>query len=177
MIERVLSWMARQGNLRYVALRYFNAAGAVAGHGESHAPETHLIPLALAAARGARPPLQVFGTDYPTPDGTCIRDYVHISDLARAHLAALDALGNGTTELVCNLGSSQGYSVSEVLAAIEAVTGLAVPMVLAERRPGDPAELVASSDLARDVLGWVPERSSLTDIITDAWSELTGDVR
>jgi len=170
MIERVLSWMARQGKLRYVALRYFNAAGAVAGHEEAHQPETHLIPLALAAARGERSALQVFGSDYPTKDGTCVRDYIHIIDLASAHLAALDALANGTNELVCNLGTSEGYSVREVIAAIEEVTSLTVPFEFAPRRPGDPAELVAGCDLARDVLGWVPTRSSLRDIIADAWN-------
>ena len=174
MIERVLAWMARQGSLRYVALRYFNAAGAVTGHAESHHPETHLIPLALAAARGERPPLQVFGSDYPTRDGTCIRDYIHIVDLASAHLAALDALASGTKELVCNLGTSEGYSVREVIAAIEAVTNMSVPHEFANRRPGDPAELVAGCDLARDVLGWVPTRSSLGEIITDVWNASEG---
>jgi UDP-glucose 4-epimerase len=175
MIEQVLSWMARQGSLRYVALRYFNAAGAVKGHAEAHEPETHLIPLAISAAKGERPPLQVFGSDYPTPDGTCIRDYVHINDLASAHLAALDSLAQGTTALVCNLGTSHGYSVREVLSAIEQVTGLVVPFTLANRRLGDPAELVASCDLARDVLGWVPTRSSLNEIIADAWNATKGD--
>ncbi len=174
MVERVLSWMASRGAMRYVALRYFNAAGALEGHREAHQPETHLIPLALAAAKGERPALQVFGTDYPTPDGTCIRDYIHVSDLARAHLAALDVLASGTTELVCNLGTSQGYSVREVISAIEEVTGLSVPHELTSRRPGDPAELVASCDLARDVLGWVPTRSALHDIIRDAWHASSG---
>ncbi len=175
MIEQVLAWMARQGSLRYVALRYFNAAGAVEGHAEAHEPETHLIPLAISAAKGERPPLQVFGSDYPTPDGTCIRDYIHINDLATAHLAALDSLAQGTTALVCNLGTSHGYSVREVLSAIEEVTGLVVPFTLANRRPGDPAELVASCDLARDVLGWVPTRSSLNQMIADAWHATKGD--
>jgi nucleoside-diphosphate-sugar epimerase len=128
-----------------------------------------LIPLALAAAAGHGPALSIFGTDYPTPDGTCIRDYVHVEDLARAHLLALSALDQGTTALVCNLGTGQGYSVTEVISTIERVTGRTVPAGVAPRRPGDPAELVAASDLAREVLGWVPERSSLEQLVTDAW--------
>lgn len=169
LVEQALVATAAQGQLDFVALRYFNAAGGTDGHAECHQPESHLIPLALAAAAGRGPALSIFGTDYPTPDGTCIRDYIHISDLARAHLLALDALDRGTNALICNLGTGQGYSVNEVISTIERVTGLTVPTTVAPRRPGDPAELVAASDLARDVLGWVPERSSLDQLIVDAW--------
>ena len=168
-VEQALEWMSRQRVLRYAALRYFNAAGGTDGHREEHAVETHLIPLSLAALAGQRQALQIFGTDYPTPDGTCIRDYIHVEDLATAHLAALDHLSGGGASLVANLGTGHGYSVREVLAAIETVVGRAVPAVEAPRRPGDPAELVASSQRAHDVLGWTPTRSSLGDIIADAW--------
>lgn len=169
LVEQALVAIAAQGQLDFVALRYFNAAGGTQGHVECHQPESHLIPLALAAAAGHGPALSIFGTDYPTPDGTCIRDYVHVEDLARAHLLALSALDQGTTALVCNLGTGQGYSVTEVISTIERVTGRTVPAGVAPRRPGDPAELVAASDLAREVLGWVPERSSLEQLVTDAW--------
>ena len=168
-VEQALEWMSRQGALRFAALRYFNAAGGSAGHYEDHAVETHLIPLAMAAVAERRPALQVYGTDYPTPDGTCIRDYIHVEDLAVAHLAALDHLAGGGSSLVANLGTGHGYSVREVLAAIEAVVGRPVPVTEAERRPGDPAELVASSARAHAVLGWTPQRSSLREIISDAW--------
>ena len=172
-VEQALEWMSRQGALRFAALRYFNAAGGTAGHREDHAVETHLIPLALAALAGQRPPLQIFGTDYPTPDGTCIRDYIHVEDLAAAHLAALDHLDGGGASLVANLGTGHGFSVREVLVAIEEVVGRPVPAEEAARRPGDPAELVASSARARELLGWMPTRSSLGDIIADAWEAFT----
>jgi len=168
-VEQALEWMSRQGALRYAALRYFNAAGGSEGHREDHSVESHLIPLALAAVAGQRPALQVFGTDYPTPDGTCIRDYIHVEDLAAAHLAALDHLAAGGSSLVANLGTGRGYSVREVLAAIESVVGRPVPALMADRRPGDPAELVASSKTAAEMLGWIPLRSSLDEIIVDAW--------
>jgi len=173
-VEQALEWMSRQGALRYAALRYFNAAGGSEGHCEDHAVETHLIPLAMAALAGLRPALQVFGTDYPTPDGTCIRDYIHVEDLAAAHLAALDHLSAGGASLVANLGTGTGYSVREVLSAIEAVVGRPVPAEMAARRPGDPAELVASSATARDLLGWSPQRSGLEEIIADAWRAFEG---
>ncbi len=169
-IEEALSWMARQGTLQYAALRYFNAAGGSPQAIERHAVETHLIPLALAAAAGDAPTLRLFGDDYPTPDGTCIRDYVHVEDLATAHLAALAALDRGTKESVVNLGSGKGFSNKEVLEGIERVTGLPVPVVVAARRAGDPAVLVASNELAREVLGWVPVKSALDQLLGDAWA-------
>lgn len=150
-----------------VSLRYFNVAGAAFGAGERHRTETHLIPLALGAILGDRPPLTVFGDDWPTPDGTPIRDYVHVADLARAHLLALEAARPGT-HLICNLGNGDGFSVREVLAAAERVTGRAVPVTVGPRRPGDPARLVASAARARATLGWVPERG-LDEMVSDAW--------
>jgi UDP-glucose 4-epimerase len=168
-VEQALGWMSQRGVLRYVALRYFNAAGGSPGHREHHMVETHLIPLALAAVAGNRPALEIFGTDYPTPDGTCIRDYIHIEDLADAHLAAVDYLAGDGTSLIANLGTGSGFSVREVLDAIESVVGRPVPIRDAERRPGDPAALVASSSKAAAVLDWMPTRSSLGEIIADAW--------
>lgn len=172
MFERILEWAGRIHGLRHAALRYFNAAGADPGGrlGEDHEPETHLIPLAIDAALGRRPPLTLFGTDYPTPDGTCIRDYIHVSDLATAHLAALEALetladGEGRAY---NLGTGHGHSVREVIAAVERVSGRRVPVVEGPRRPGDPAVLVASSArLARET-GWRPRFIRLDDIVATA---------
>lgn len=176
LVEQAMAAIADQGCLRYVALRYFNAAGSDGVHGEHHPDETHLIPLALRASMGRGPALKVFGTDYPTDDGTCVRDYVHVVDLAAAHVAALDALESGTTALVCNLGTGRGYSVREVLDAVEAVTGSPVPFEEAPRRPGDPAELVAGAELASIVLGWTPARSSLAELLADAWAEECRDL-
>lgn len=153
-----------------VSLRYFNVAGAAFGAGERHRTETHLIPLALGAITGERPALTVFGDDWPTPDGTPIRDYVHVADLARAHLLALDAVVPGR-HLICNLGNGDGFSVREVLATAERVTGHPVPMTVGPRRPGDPARLVASATRARQVLGWTPERG-LDQMVGDAWDFL-----
>jgi UDP-glucose 4-epimerase len=150
-----------------VSLRYFNVAGASRGAGERHATETHLIPIALEAADGLRPVLDVFGTDWPTPDGTCIRDYVHVEDLARAHLLALEATRPGM-HAICNLGNGGGFSVREVIDVVEQVTGLSVPVRETERRAGDPARLVASHDLASTYLGWTPT-ADLTRIVSDAW--------
>jgi len=166
--ERLLEWYRRIHGVRYAALRYFNAAGASAERGEDHDPETHLIPLALRAAAGEMEALAVFGRDYPTPDGTCIRDYIHVLDLADAHIRALERLDD-LDEAVFNLGNGEGYSVLEVIAAVEAVTERKVPLRDAPRRPGDPARLVASAQRARRVLGWEPGHARLEQIVADAW--------
>ncbi|MBD3236662.1 MAG: UDP-glucose 4-epimerase GalE [Candidatus Eisenbacteria bacterium] len=170
--ERILSWYRRVHRFRYASLRYFNAAGASEAHGEDHAPETHLIPLALEAAAGRRSHLGIFGDDYGTPDGTCIRDYIHVCDLADAHIRALELLEqlDGKDEAVFNLGNGEGYSVREVVAAVERVTDHEVPVRNLPRRPGDPARLVASAERARAVLGWRPRRTTLDQIVGDAWS-------
>jgi UDP-glucose 4-epimerase len=150
-----------------VSLRYFNVAGAARGAGERHATETHLIPIALDVADGLRPALDVYGTDWPTPDGTCIRDYVHVEDLARAHVLALHAAREGT-HMVCNLGNGGGFSVRDVVGTVQTVTGRDVPIRETARRAGDPAQLVASHDVASAQLGWTPT-ADLTRIISDAW--------
>jgi UDP-glucose 4-epimerase len=150
-----------------VSLRYFNVAGAAWGAGERHGTETHLIPLALDAVAGRRGPLTIFGEDWPTDDGTPIRDYIHVADLARAHILALTAAHPGT-HLVCNLGSGEGYSVRQVLDTIAEVTGSPVPAAVGQRRAGDPARLIASNAKARDILAWQPERT-LADMVSDAW--------
>ena len=167
MIERTLLWAGRIHGLRSACLRYFNAAGAdPAGRlGEDHDPETHLIPLVIDAALGRRPAVEVFGTDYPTPDGTCVRDYVHVSDLAAAHLLALDRLSDGS--VVWNLGNGAGHSVLEVIRAVEGVTGRPLPYRLGERRSGDPAVLVAGSDAALRA-GWRPKFATLEQIVRTA---------
>jgi len=169
MIERALRWAYQVHGLRYACLRYFNAAGAdPAGRfGEDHRPETHLIPLVIDAALGRRAALDVFGDDYPTPDGTCIRDYVHVSDLATAHLLAVEKLADGP--VVWNLGNGNGHSVLEVIAAVERVSGLTVPYRIAPRRPGDAAVLVASSRKAQ-AAGWQPARASLDEIVRTAFA-------
>jgi UDP-glucose 4-epimerase len=169
MVERVLRWAEQIHGLRYAALRYFNAAGAdPAGRlGEDHRPETHLIPLAIDAALGRRPPLSVFGSDYATPDGTCIRDYIHVSDLATAHLAALERLETGS--VTYNLGSAAGNSVLEVIRAVERVGGRPVPHTIADRRPGDPASLIAASARITRETGWQPKFTVLDDIVATAW--------
>ena len=168
MIERALVWADRVHGLRSACLRYFNAAGADPGLrlGEDHDPETHLIPLAIDAALGRRAELAVFGTDYPTPDGTCIRDYIHVSDLARAHLAVLPLLDHASRTY--NLGNGQGASVRAVIAAVGEVTGRAVPHRISDRRPGDPPVLVASSALLRAETGWTPRFPDLHDIVRTA---------
>ncbi|MCG6920169.1 MAG: UDP-glucose 4-epimerase GalE [Acidobacteria bacterium] len=168
-VERMLEDFDRAYGLGFVALRYFNAAGATARRGEDHDPETHLIPLALAAAAGRRPRLAVFGTDYPTPDGTAIRDYIHIEDLGEAHLLALRHLREGGDSEYLNLGNGTGYSVLEVIEATRKVTGLDVPFENAPRREGDPARLVGDARRAREILGWEPKRPALEDIIRSAW--------
>ncbi len=170
MAERALHWADRIHGLRSACLRYFNAAGAdPAGRiGEDHRPETHLIPAAIDAVLGRRPPLCLFGTDYPTSDGTCIRDYVHVSDIARAHLAALDLLDHRSVAL--NIGTGRGASVREVLAAIGEVAGHAVPVIEAARRPGDPASLVADGRRLVQLTGWTPSHSQLTSVIETAFA-------
>jgi UDP-glucose 4-epimerase len=168
-VERLLESFDRAHGLRFVALRYFNAAGATARCGERHEPETHLIPLALRAAAGRGAKLKVFGRDYDTPDGTAIRDYVHISDLAEAHLLALAHLRRGGDSELLNLGTGTGYSVLEVIEAAKRVSGLDVPFESVERREGDPPRLVADAARARAVLGWEPKQPSLDTIVRSAW--------
>jgi UDP-glucose 4-epimerase len=170
MVERILADAASAYGLRSVALRYFNAAGAAPDGtiGEAHDPETHLVPNAIRAALGTGPALTLFGDDYPTPDGTCIRDYVHVDDLAQAHLLALDYLDANPGAHAFNLGNGQGFSVREVIAAVAQVSGREVPHSIAARRPGDPAVLVASSERARAQLGWQPEYTTLAPILETA---------
>jgi len=167
-IEQALEWYRRIHGLRFAALRYFNAAGAIAGRGEAHRPESHLIPLVLKVALGKRDAASIYGTDYPTPDGTCMRDYIHIADLISAHLLALEALGEHD-RLVYNLGSGSGYSVREVIETARRVTGHPIPAGESPRRPGDAPRLVASSDKIRRELGWNPRYPDLADIIASAW--------
>ncbi len=166
-VERMLPWYERQAGLRYVSLRYFNAAGATDRRGEDHRPETHLIPNVLAVALGQRPSIPLFGSDYPTPDGTCIRDYVHVSDLAEAHLLALEMTASASG--VFNLGNGRGFSNREVIETARKITGHPIPVREEPRRPGDPAALVASSQRAREVLGWRPRHPDLDEIIASAW--------
>ena len=170
-VDRTIGFEAVASGLGAVSLRYFNVAGASGGQGEVHEPETHLIPLVLQAALGRRPSIQVYGTDYPTPDGTAIRDYIHVEDLARAHLLALGAIEGGGHR-VYNLGNGAGFSVREVVDAARAVTGRTIEAVETGRRAGDPAVLVASSDRIRRELGWAPEKPALEDMIGDAWAWL-----
>lgn len=168
--ERALGWYHRAYDLRSVALRYFNAAGATERNGERHDPETHLIPLVLLAAAGRRPHVTVFGDDWPTRDGTCVRDYIHVVDLARAHVLALDALAGGAGRASYNLGCGRdGYTVLEVIRAAERVAGRAIPVRVGPRRPGDPAVLVASSDRIVRELGWRPSHQDLDAIVASAW--------
>ena len=169
MVEEGLHWMAALGRIRAATLRYFNAAGGTLSHPERHRPEIHLIPIALEVVTGKRSHLEIFGNDYPTPDGTCIRDYVHVSDLARAHVLAIDALAD-QRELVLNLGTGIGSSNREVVEKVQSVTGQAFEVRYVERRPGDPAAAIASNERARDVLGWQLEHSSLDNIVADAWA-------
>ena len=168
MTEQALDWYRHIHGLRFAALRYFNACGAVPGRGEAHQPESHLIPRVLRVALGQLESINVNGTDYPTPDGTCIRDYIHIADLVSAHLLALDALNDHDT-LIYNLGSGRGYSVREVINTAREVTGHAIPAIESPRRPGDSARLVASSQKISRELGWEPEHDNLKEIISSAW--------
>lgn len=166
-LERMLYWLDRIHGFRYAALRYFNAAGASEERGEDHYPEMHLIPIILSVALGQRDHVKVFGDDYPTRDGTCVRDYIHVLDLAQAHILALRALEGGSR--VYNLGNGQGFTVKEVIDTAREITGHPIPVQVGPRRPGDPAVLIASSDRIRRELGWKPQYSNLADIIGSAW--------
>ena len=178
LVEQVLTWLHRIHGLQYASLRYFNVAGAAETaqgivRGESHQPETHLIPLILDVALGRRDSIRMYGDDYPTPDGTCIRDYIHVSDLADAHLLALEALSaekGKETPLIYNLGNGKGFSVREVIESARRVTGHPIPAEIHPRRPGDPAVLVASSEKAMRELGWKPRYTNLDDILRTAWT-------
>lgn len=169
MMERIMGDYDRAYGLRFVALRYFNAAGATEMRGEDHRPETHLIPLVLSAAQGSRPHISVFGNDYPTTDGTCVRDYIHVEDLASAHLSALAYLSNGGESTAINLGNGQGYSVLQVIEAAREVTGRDIAVQIEARRPGDPSHLIADANKAREVLGWQLCYPSLKEVIGTAW--------
>jgi UDP-glucose 4-epimerase len=167
-VEQSLEWYRQIHGLHFAALRYFNASGALPGRGEAHQPESHLIPRVLQVAQGQAETAYIFGTDYPTPDGTCIRDYVHIGDLVSAHILALEALAE-RDKMVYNVGSGSGYSVREVIDTARLVSGKAIPVIEMERRPGDSARLVASSEKIRRELGWKPQHDSIKDIIASAW--------
>ncbi|MDL1912335.1 UDP-glucose 4-epimerase GalE, partial [Chloroflexi bacterium CFX6] len=169
MIEQALDWYRQIHGLHYAALRYFNAAGALPGRGEAHQPESHLIPRVLQVPLGQAEAASIYGTDYPTPDGTCIRDYIHIADLVSAHLLALDGLGE-RGRLIYNLGSGNGYSVREVIETARRVTGQRIPVKELPRRPGDSARLVASSERIKRELGWKPQHDNLHEIIASAWA-------
>ncbi len=178
-MEHMMQDYARAYGLRYAALRYFNAAGAAQDGtlGEVHDPETHLIPLVLQAATGKRPEVQVFGDDYDTPDGTCIRDYVHVEDLARAHATALSRLQGGEHEIAVNLGTGSGFSVLEVIETARRITGKPIRHRVVARRAGDPPRLISGGTRARDLLGWAPERAAIEDIVRDAWRFLASHPR
>ncbi|MFJ3232492.1 UDP-glucose 4-epimerase GalE [Streptomyces sp. NPDC086787] len=167
-VDHMITGEAAAHGLGAVSLRYFNVAGAYGVHGERHDPESHLIPLVLQVAQGRRDAISVYGDDYPTPDGTCVRDYIHVADLAEAHLLALKAARPGE-HLICNLGNGNGFSVREVIDTVRRVTGHPIPEVVAPRRGGDPAVLVAAADTARERLGWQPSRADLAGIVADAW--------
>jgi UDP-glucose 4-epimerase len=170
-MEHMIEDFARAYGLKYAALRYFNAAGASpeGDLGEDHRPETHLIPLVLDVALGKRAEIKMFGSDYPTRDGTCVRDYIHVLDLADAHLRALSRLQMDAPRLVANLGTGEGYTVKELIELARQITGHSIPASVAPRRPGDPAQLVSGGTMARDLLGWIPQHSGLKSILEDAW--------
>ena len=171
-MEQMMGWVSLAHGLKYVALRYFNAAGAhpSGAIGEAHSPETHLIPIILQVPNGRREAISIFGDDYPTPDGTCIRDYIHVTDLAQAHILALDYLLAGGENNVFNLGAGVGFSGEGAVAVARKVTGHPIPQTVSPRRPGDPAQLVASSEKARTVLGWRPQYADLETIVASAWA-------
>lgn len=171
MVEQMLYWYDQIYGIKFAALRYFNAAGADASGqiGEWHQPETHLIPLVIQKVLGEKKDLTVFGEDYPTPDGTCIRDYIHVSDLARAHILALDALEDSGQSRIYNLGNGKGFSVKEVIDTVASITGQKVDYEIGPRRPGDPAVLVSSSQKIQEELGWKPEYPALEDMVASAW--------
>lgn len=171
-MEKMFKWTAEAHGLRYVSLRYFNACGADESGtiGEAHNPESHLIPLILQVPNGKRETISIYGTDYDTPDGTCIRDYIHVTDLAQAHILAVKYLANGGKSDIFNLGNGVGYSVREVIETARKVTGHPIPATESSRRAGDPARLVASSEKAKSVLGWKPVHDSLEEIIASAWN-------
>lgn len=171
-VDHMISSECAAHGLSAVSLRYFNVAGAYGRYGERHDPESHLIPLILQVAQGRRASVSIFGDDYPTPDGTCLRDYIHVADLAEAHLLALDKAPAGE-HLICNLGNGNGFSVRQVVEAAREVTGHPIPANVEPRRAGDPAVLVASADRARQRLGWQPRRTDLVEIIRDAWNFAT----
>jgi UDP-glucose 4-epimerase len=168
LVEQMLGWMNRCHGLRYASLRYFNVAGAIEGYGEAHEPESHLIPLILDVALGRRESIKVFGQDYPTKDGTCVRDYIHVRDLAEAHVLALGALEQKSS-VIYNLGNGQGFTVLEVIESVRRITGRPIPVELCDRRPGDPAVLVASSEKIKRELGWQPKFADLDSIVSSAW--------
>ena len=170
-MEKMFYWTSKAHNLRYVSLRYFNACGADSSGeiGEAHNPESHLIPLILQVPNGKRESISIYGTDYDTPDGTCVRDYIHVTDLAQAHILAVRYLREGNKSDIFNLGNGIGYSVKEVIEMARKVTGHEIPAVNTPKRAGDPARLVASSEKARKILGWDPTHASLENIIKDAW--------
>jgi UDP-glucose 4-epimerase len=169
MMERIMETYDRAYGLKFVALRYFNASGATKHRGEDHSPESHLVPCVLRVALGQRPFVSIFGDDYPTPDGTCVRDYVHVADLGSAHLLALDYLKNGGASERINLGNGKGYSVLQVIETARKVTGHPIEAHKEPRRAGDPSVLVASSEKARRVLGWKPQYADLEQIVASAW--------
>lgn len=168
MVEQMLTWFHIAHRLRYASLRYFNAAGATNDRGEAHRSESHLIPLVLQVPLGQRPSISIYGTDYPTKDGTCVRDFIHVDDLATAHLLALEGLSEHP-QLVCNLGSGTGFSVRQIVEIAKKVTGTDIPVSERDRRPGDPAVLIASSEKIRSLLQWKPRYTDIESIVSSAW--------
>ena len=169
LVEQMLTWINRIHGLRYASLRYFNVAGALPGRGEAHEPESHLIPLILDVALGRRKTIKIFGEDYPTPDGACVRDYIHVQDLADAHFSRLQRARGTGTALIYNLGNGRGFSVLQVIESARRVTGHPIPVEHMPRRPGDPAVLVACSDKITQELGWRPKYTQIDDIVRSAW--------